>query len=922
MTGTGLQGIALLAENDYELRHPMFARLKHRAGVKDDAFYFGTINEPGLLESLQRRKVRVIVPLGERALQKTIEQSDILRWRGRTVSHRHLPDVHVVPMFAASKLMSRHSDDDEDAMRHPPRFHGIWMRDLHHALWVAQNGFSRLPVTYLVDPTPQIFAQFADEYEAQLVADSDTGLSWDIETFYKMSKQSEDDFEEENANVNIGDILRISFAFREGYAVSVPWSPSYYPTIRRLLASRGRHIVWNGSTFDVPVVQAVGFDVLGVVEDHMDAYHLLQSDLPKGLEWVSSEASDLLPWKHLAQAEPGWYSCTDADSGLRNANYNRRELIKQHQWPLFQAHVVRLMPILVQAGKHGNLMDVEKREEIRSKLIAMREALVAEIQQFVPRELFPRTRYERQPEGVEGDYPKQFEPRQLQQLAGWDVLYEPSDEKVCSVCGQFASNKSEHFKGSVGPVNPKSGKPTRIKNPCKEAGATIDSRAAFAPRFLRLEPWNPNSSDQLKAYMRHFGHPLGKDKRDSKKETADANHLKFLHKAYGVKFPLYSKSLVVHKVSKTIGTYTPEPDSNNLIHTQYVNSTSTWRLGSRKVLHGTQIQNWGKRKDDVPTVTAEEQAAMKLSQEARKQIIARPRHKLVQIDSSAVEAVMQGYFMNDPDYMRLASKSIHAWLCCRALGWEFTPENVEKVKKLHAGLYSKMKVTNYLTNFGGGPRLMHDTYPEDFPSVKVAQDTQDSLYALLPTLKAYHHATRWEAHTKTYLESPWGYRHWFYDVFKRKPDGTLALSKDSKRSVAFKPQNSNGGFQKDNILLTAVSPIDGPAILDLDYVDANWDVLDRAIRRGETWARYMPTNVSIHDSECLDCPDEHVEHASESLLDIFTRPIPQMRGLQVGAEVEVGLNWAEMEGVAKRVMDNYTFANTEAGVDPGLQRAA
>src|SRR5581483_69964 len=143
----------------------------------------------------------------------------------------------------------------------------------------------------------------------------------------------------------------------------------------------------------------------------------------------------------------------------------------------------------------------------------------------------------------------------------------------------------------------------------------------------------------------------------------------------------YAKTLVIHKVSKTIGTYTPEPDEHDLIHTQYVNSTATWRLGSRKVPHGTQIQNWGKRKDETPTENEEEKAALKLAAEARKQIIARPGHKLVQIDSSAVEAVMQGYYMNDVDYMNLASKSIHAWLCCRKLGLEFTPENVDFVKE-------------------------------------------------------------------------------------------------------------------------------------------------------------------------------------------------------------------------------------------------
>jgi len=528
--------------------------------------------------------------------------------------------------------------------------------------------------------------------------------------------------------------------------------------------------------------------------------------------------------------------------------------------------------------------------------------------------LFPRTRYERCPDDLAGtDDPsgvgswpsrEQVAPLTAVGKSGveWDVIFEAADVKTCQHCGNIATNQSEHHKGG------------KKNNACKASGAPIVKQEWFVPRFLRLEPFNPNSSDQLKAYMRHFGHPIGKDKRDSSKETADATHIKSLVKKYGAKFPLYSKTLVIHKVSKTIGTYTPEPDAEGLIHTQYVNSTSTWRLGSRKVKNGTQIQNWGKRKDDTPTENAEEKAALKLAAEARKQIIARPGRKLVQIDSSAVEAVMQGHYMNDVDYMNLASKSIHAWLCCRKLGMEFTPANVDIVKEKHAGLYSKMKVTNYLTNFGGGPKLMHETYPDDFPTLADAKATQEDLYALLPTLRQYHHAVRWEAHTKTYLTTPWGYRHWYYDVFKASNEGTVTLSKDSKRSVAFKPQNSNAAFQKDNLLLVGYSPIDEAPILTMRELSERFDELRTKFAEGRTWGVFMGTNVSIHDSLCLDVPTELVEKAKEMLLAIFTRPIPEMHGLQIGAEVEIGDNWGEMKGAGKLVMAHYTMAQTASGL--------
>lgn len=934
MKGAAVKGVCLLADNEWELAHPMLDRLLRRAGVGRDDFALGLASQADALPDAQARGAKVVVALGERALNQTLGERDILRWRGRTVNeHPAWPGVIVVPTLQPSKLMSGRSTEEADALRHPPRFHGTWIRDLRWALHVAQHGFTRMDTNYVCDPGPARFNQFVAEYEAALAADPDVFLSWDIETPYKQkNSDDEEDFEEKDVVID-GVILRVSFCFRPGYAISVPWDPSHEPGIRRLLASRGKHVVWNGRTFDVPVVSEAGFDVRGVIYDGMDLAHLLSSDEPKGLEWVTSSATDMLPWKHLASGEPALYNAIDADAALRNVLHLRDRASAAGMWPLFENHVVRLMPILDIAAKQGNKIDRQKRDEIRTGLIEMRDRMVEEVQSFVPRELFPRKVYKRPP----------YEPTQDRRVVVWDngtngVQFEEdgktrtfdlvkvlADVKFCSHCGEPASNKSEHFKGSKEPkldaagvpvLDKKTGAPkwVAVKNPCKVAGGDIVVRKGAVDEWHELLPFNPNSSEQLKAYMRHFKHPLGMDKKDSKKETADATHLKALHKKYGAKFPIYSKTLVIHKVSKTIGTYTPEPDENDLLHTQFVNSTSTWRLGSRKVQFGTQIQNWGKRKDEVPTVTEEEKAAMKLAQQARKQIIARPGHVLIQIDSSAVEAVMQGYFMNDPDYMNLASQSIHAWLTCRHLGLEFTPANVDLVKDQHPGLYSKFKVTNYLTNFGGGPKLMHDTYPEDFPTLRAAQDTQDALYALLPTLKAYHHAVRWEAHTKTFLQSPWGYRHYFFDVYKRKPNGDLALSKDSKRCVAFKPQNSNAGFQKDNLLLVAVSPLDGPAITDLDYMNANWDALWAAALAGKTWLRYMPTNVTVHDSLCLDIPTALQAHAAESLLAVFTRPIPQMHGLQIGAEVEVGPNWAEMERIDRKVMDHYTHAETEAGV--------
>ena len=77
--------------------------------------------------------------------------------------------------------------------------------------------------------------------------------------------------------------------------------------------------------------------------------------------------------------------------------------------------------------------------------------------------------------------------------------------------------------------------------------------------------------------------------------------------------------------------------------------------------------------------------------------------KFVQADSSSAEAVIQGWYMADEEYMAKAGQGIHTWLTTKKLGWEFNPDTIAKVKEEHEELYGMMKTTNYLINFGGTP---------------------------------------------------------------------------------------------------------------------------------------------------------------------------------------------------------------------------
>jgi len=242
----------------------------------------------------------------------------------------------------------------------------------------------------------------------------------------------------------------------------------------------------------------------------------------------------------------------------------------------------------------------------------------------------------------------------------------------------------------------------------------------------------------------------------------------------------------------------------------------------------------------------------------------------VQADSSAIEAVLTGYFAGDEDLIRLAKQSVHAYLACRKLGLEFTPENVKAVKSVHSGLYATMKRTVYLSLYGGTPSMMLLKAPKEFPTLRAATEAQEFFLEQFPRIRAWWGATRERAHAQCYLDNPFGWRNYFYNVYRKDTrTGRTVLGEDKNEVVAFDPQSTAGLFGRQNLKLL-----------------------------GASWALpYMPSNGFVHDGYMLDVPDTptSIDDAANLLEETLTRAIPELGGLRIGCEIEVGDNWGSME---------------------------
>jgi len=810
-----------------DVRSPMWQKMWERAGVPPASVQWTALDravQPGWQPPAG---VEGLLLLGELALQQMQFESNLFRWRGRTMRtyrFRTGMPMTLLSTLRVTDLLPRAQTGQvvDQLANRPARFQGVWVRDVQHAMATVGVYHHHEP-QYLLNPGQGDWQAWVRD-----ALQGTTPLSFDIETQYT-PKGIRSETEDDETPVAEGAMLRIAFSHTPFAGVSVPWQQEYLEGITALLRSARPKLGWNCLAFDLPRLRAEGIEVGGRVYDYQDGWHLLQSDLPKGLEWVSSFYTDYAPWKHLSEQSLARYAAIDVDVALQNARGIEADLRTAGQWTLFERHVVDLMPLLARAGRRGNRIDLTYQAALVADMQAEKGRLTDAAQTHVPRDLKPRATQATLPEpGVDHD-----------------VVLVPATVKQCAKCLQTITNKSAHLKGGK-------------KNPCH--GAEIQLVPGTKPTYAVIEPFNLGSSAQLALYATAHTHPVGFNPK-TKQPSMDKTQLEKLHKAVGATHPVYGLALDYSRVAKTLSTYIYQPDAEGLIHTQYVNAPSTGRLASRNY----NLQNVGKRETNP------------WAKKARRQIVARDGHIFVQADSTSIEAVVTGYLIGDPTFVEVAKQSIHAYLTCKELGWAFTPETIEQVKREHKALYNQFKTAVYLLLYGGDPYLMHMTNPELFPTKRSAQDIQRKIFALMPALPAWQTRVREQAKREGVLQSPWGYRHHFYDVYTFKRDGQgritldeqgvpeIKLGQDAKRALAFIPQNCAGAFCRDSLL-----------------------------RIGESsWGAYMPANVSVHDGYLLEVPEAMADAAEAFLVNVLTRPVPELGGLQIPCETDRGYNWAD-----------------------------
>jgi DNA polymerase I-like protein with 3'-5' exonuclease and polymerase domains len=724
------------------------------------------------------------------------------------------------------------------------------------AVEIADHGFTYHQPNYLRDPDPATFAQWIRDYTQYAVQDQQCYLAFDIETPHKQGKDEEEVAREDDDDYTI---LRCSFAYKAGEAVSVPWRAEYIPYIEELFAGVGTKLVWNAN-YDVPRITAQ-MPIHGDIYDGMLMWHVLNSALPKGLGFVSPFYSQDMPmWKHTSKEDPAGYNCQDSDALLRNVLGIKPDLEKNGLWKVFERHVVQLNRVLSYMSSKGVLRDEVMRQDAEVKLSALLDETEKQMDASVPQEarrLHPKNGYKKTPKDTTG-------------LVSLRVRV---PVRRCAVCG-LESPKKSHF------AVPKSSK--KPPNPC--GGAGIVEGVEEVERFAKALEFKV-SKVGLEGYQRVLKHQAIINRHENR-VTFDESAIEALMKKYP-KDKLYPLILKNRSYSKLISTYVGETidgvvrggmpiGRDGHIHTSYSHNPSTLRLASQ----APNLQNLPRTSNGIGDVV-------------RNLIVASPGCILKELDFNAIEAVLVGFFACDPTYIRLSKLGIHSYLASHILGrpadLKWSDEDLAKyfleIKKAKDDatklVYNGAKRGIHLTGYGGTPHKMHQAEPEVFKTIKEAERLQGIYFELFPSIKKWQYSTRLQAEKDGYLRNPFSYIHRFYRVFrytkvgkdwKKEPDA----AGDGNKVLAFLPQSTAAGIIKEVMLR-----------LYFDYF--------------EEAGQYM--RLQVHDSLVNEIPIDLQDQVTEIIYREMTRPVPELRlsasygmgdALSIGVDIKSGYRWGEV----------------------------
>ena len=811
-----------------------------------------------------------------------------------------LPPLWAVPTFHPAHLI-----------RGAQNLTGVMLADIRRAMEVAKGGWSWDDPDLILDPSPEWFSAWVD-YLLEVSA-SDPGAFWfavDVETLDKAKKTDEGDLGAEDQSFII---TRINFSGNQAQGVTVPYAGPWLPAIWRLLSSLNPKTFWNAG-YDRPRllrscsqlipegVIPVTSSLAGPLLDFMWAAHVLNSDIPRGLGfWVPMYLRSRA-WKHLSSSEPEKYAAYDGAYTQGLSAGIASDLTTTGRWDAFWRHChLADEYMFIPSCAVGTGMDRVALDAFKIKVHDLKVEKYQALQAMVPdtsKPLHPKGGWKRKPELEE--LPDPDAPDEAPRLKPLLEFTEEVSVNGCSTCGALQIT---------------------TKHRCKDKTLTpaVAPILAKVPRWYIRRDFGPGSPVQVRVAMKAMGHEIPID-RDTGKETTGRLALEKLQRKLIQKSQptavFYTHLFGYRDYAKLEGTYADgmirrlDASPDGRLHPEVTHRPSTLR---------TSYVN-----PNLQNITARSE----LGDEFRSCFVAEPGCTLLSVDFSGIEAVLSGWFMGDPNYIRLAWLGVHSYLTSYMAGrptdlaWSDADiiQHFKAIKAEFKDLYERAKRVVHGTNYGLTPYGMHERFPEDFPTLRLAKDSQGLYFKICPKLPAWHDALETFAYKQHYIGGagdalqtwspagpgihPYAYRHDFWDVYnyrgitpqaakkrEREGDGVawmnekpyaVDLGADAKRLKAFLPQSSASGTIKE-------------AGLRLFHPDSPSFI-------GDAYHGRHPLRALVHDEFLLEVENSKLDTVLEKVSlemkrQIIAMPCPLEWNLgsylTVGIEAKIGDRWSK-----------------------------
>lgn len=821
---------------------------------------------------------------------------------------------------------------------------GVVTQDIMLALRIAKTGAPAPHQFQTIKGDRDVFENLIRDYESHPEWD----IAWDIETPRSID-MADDESEIDSIQAQV---TQIQFAHHADAGYVFPGFEAEYVRegTRRLLALPNRKLSWNGWKFDNKVVSGHhGIPILGIDVDLMSAWHWVQPDLPKGLQFATSfHAPHLHPWKHLAISDEDTYGACDVISLILNRDGIFDVMEKRGLRTSYDRHCISLRSEMVSASHRGFPVDPVKHDEFGQKVKAEIEVINTAIQALIPEEILA-LEPKRKPKGSNvAEFGFIRTPKQL--IPYLDDAGNPKDgtDRV-SIVEEIPVEDDDGEETSE--------LETRTVVYARRSVAVFDKVSLEfqnTTRWCRIKPFSVGSPQQKIKYITfrrneeiHKRLAKGQDRataerltkhkvpqvRNKQKDMKDNTGAKELEKLFkATDDPVYSHLVEIGKLKKLYGTYYKGwPLRNGFVHTTFgVADTGTGQLSSV----APNIQNAPKHSN--------------LAKEFRGCIMAKPGRMLVEIDKKSFHAQTLAFEAHDKAYARLAALDVHSYMTAHRLKLPDAPKLLSwsdkdlkawiKEKKADPFVYKSEAVPNCpqgLTfqqvrdykskkvilgiGFCQGALSIFEQNPEGYNNKAEVQQFLDLFKITFTDVAKFQQEITQLAHKQTYLTSRWGYIRRFYDTFQWDPKkwnvfsgsmGDWAHGDDFEAAVAFLPANDAFGMLKEEMLRCAGYRISPDMDLFAEYKAAK---LRTAMKHSEDlFAKYHFIN-QIHDSLIFHPDLGETDKCIEDAIKIMREPCPTLYwdgmetqgipawtkdGLYVDAEAMVGPDWAHMEAVA------------------------